>query len=178
MALPGKPVTRKVRVMAVVQKSRLGRLATIGGAAAVVLLVPVFFLPNGPAAAWLFTVAFLVAAAAIVLAAVARLRSSHARPTAKPTSVAGWWALGLAAGGFLLTGAVPAIVTAVRPEFEGPVPSLSAFFIAGFAAMIAGGIAAAVGWFRRGERSLIVLLTVFPALFALYFVIGEFAFPH
>lgn len=164
--------------MAVLMKSRLGQAAAVAAGVAVLLVVPVFFLPNGPGAAWLFTIAFLVAAVAIVLAAVARLRSSHARPTAKPTTVAGWWALGLAVGGLLLTGAVPAIVTAVRPEFEGPVPALSAFFIAGFAAMIASGITAAVGWFRRGERSLIVLLTVFPALFALYFMIGEFAFPH
>lgn len=164
--------------MAVLQKSRLGRVAAIGGLAAVVLLVPVFFLPNGPVAAWLFTVAFLVAAAAVLLAAVARLRAAHARPSARPTTAAGWWALGLTIAGFLLTGAVPAIVMGMRPETEGPVLSLSAFFIAGFAAMVGGGIAAMVGWFRRGERSLIVLLTVLPAIFALYFMIGEFAFPH
>jgi hypothetical protein len=50
--------------------------------------------------------------------------------------------------------------------------------IIGFAAFGAAGVAAIVAWFREAERSLLVLLTVFPALFAAYFAIGEVAFPH
>ena len=43
---------------------------------------------------------------------------------------------------------------------------------------VVAGVLALVAWFRSAERSLLVLLTLLPALFAVYFVVGEFAFPH
>ncbi|WP_369046366.1 hypothetical protein [Sinomonas sp. P10A9] len=126
----------------------------------------------------LFIVAFLAAFAALALAASDNLRARHDAPTAKPRTRLGWWAVWLAVAGTLLATAFPAIMTAVRPAFDGPVPSMALPVLAGFAASIAGGVVALIAWFRRAETSLLVLLTMLPALFALSFLIGEFTFPH
>ena len=68
------------------------------------------------------------------------------------------------------------VLTSNRPE--GPGLPMFLVSVPALGGLIAAGIIAVVAWFRRQERSLLVLLTVLPSLFAVYFVIGEFAFPR
>jgi hypothetical protein len=86
--------------------------------------------------------------------------------------------VGLAAAGLVLAVALPATLMQLAATVEGPMVAASNVVVLGFLAAIAGGVVAAVAWFRRAERSVLVLLTMLPALFALYFLIGELVFPH
>lgn len=148
------------------------------GLVALGLFAAVFFVPTELGRAWVYTVGFMVAVLAVVLGAAARLAATHSRPGLRPRTRLGWWAVGLAAAAFVLAVALPAALMWFTPALEGPMVAVSNVVVFGFLAAIAAGIAAAVAWFRRAERSLLVLLTMLPALFALYFLIGEFAFPH
>lgn len=56
-----------------------------------------------------------------------------------------------------------------------PVFAISAVAIG---TILAAGVTSLIAWFRRGERSVLVLLAAVPAMFMVYFVIGEFVFPH
>ena len=64
-----------------------------------------------------------------------------------------------------------------------PILTASVFGVAALLAAVAGGVCAAIAWFgpeapRGIERSLAVLLTIVPALFAVFFIGGELLFPH
>jgi hypothetical protein len=86
--------------------------------------------------------------------------------------------VGLSAAGVVL-GAVGPVLTVVRQD-SGTEPALVvvAPVLLALGAMIAGGVTALIAWFRHGERSVLVLLCVLPALLALSLLIGEFVFPH
>jgi ABC-type Fe3+-siderophore transport system permease subunit len=155
-----------------------GRVAVAAGAVVLGLLAAVFIVPSERAKEWLFMAAFLVAAVAVAGAAAAQLRQRHERPTVLPRTRLGWWALGLALAGVLLTVATPAVITALRPDAAEPLVAMVYPAVLGLASGLAAGVTAAVAWFRRAERSLLVLLTMVPALLAVAFVVGEFVFPH
>jgi cell division protein FtsW (lipid II flippase) len=103
-----------MRTMTTLTKTWLGRCATAVGLAALGLFVVVFFVPVEFAKAWIYTVAFFALALAVILLAATRLYERHETPTAKPRTRAGWWSIGLAAGGLLSAVAAPAVVTALR----------------------------------------------------------------
>ena len=70
---------------------------------------------------------------------------------------------------------------AARARAQAKVPPgvpLFVYTVTAFTAMAAGGVVALAAWLKRRERSLLVALAIVPALFAIYFVLGEFAFPH
>lgn len=164
--------------MAVLLRSRVSQAAAATGLVALGLFVAVFFVTAEFAKAWVYTVAFFVTVAALILVASARLNERHEKPSLAPKTRLGWWSVGLAAAGLVLAVAVPSILSAIAPAVEGPMMALSNVAVLGFAAAIAAGVTGVVAWFRRAERSVLVLLTWLPALFALYFLIGEVAFPH
>ncbi|WP_430296987.1 hypothetical protein [Sinomonas sp. B1-1] len=163
--------------MTTLTRNWLGRAAAVAGLAALGVFVAVFFVAAEATRAWVYTAGFLVALGAVVLAAAARLREHRERPTLRPLTRLGWWAVGLAAGGAVLLVGGPLLMRLFVAATEtGFVPASPALLALG--AMLAAGIVAATAWFRRAERSLLVLLTIVPALFALYFMVGEFVFPH
>jgi hypothetical protein len=164
--------------MATTRTRALPLAAATLGVTAVGLLLAVFVLEDELTRVWVFWAAFLVAMAAIVLAAVARLRGRRERPAVRPLTTTGRWAVGLSAAGLVL-GAVGPVLTVVRQD-SGTEPALVvvAPVLLALGAMIAGGVTALIAWFRHGERSVLVLLCVLPALLALSLLIGEFVFPH
>lgn len=164
--------------MATTRARVLRLVAATPGVAAPGLLLAVFVLEDEHTRVWVFWAAFLSALAAIVLAAAARLRGRHERPALTPRTTTGRWAVGLSAAGLVL-GSVGPVLTVVRQD-GGSEPALVvvAPVLLAVGAMIAGGVTALVAWFRHGERSVLVLLGVLPALLALSLLIGEFVFPH
>ena len=78
--------------------------------------------------------------------------------TTLPTTLLGWWSIGLSAGfwAFVLAATV--------------VPRGAAL---GFALGLAGAVAGVVAIWRDGERAAIVLATFVPALIAVAFVLAE-----
>jgi hypothetical protein len=163
--------------MTTITRTWLGRSVLIAGVAALGLFASVFFVAAELAQAWVYTAGFLVVLGAVVLAAAARLREHGERPTLRPLTRLGWWAVGLAAGGAVLLVGGPLLTRLfVAPIETGFIPASPALLALGV--MLAAGIVAATAWFRRAERSLLVLLTIVPALFALYLMVGEFVFPH
>jgi hypothetical protein len=154
------------------------RIAGGAGLVAFGLFAAVFFVPPDVEKAWVYTIGFMVAVLAVLLAAASRLSATHSRLGVRPRTRLGWWAVGLAAAGLVLAVALPATLMQLAATVEGPMVAASNVVVLGFLAAIAGGVVAAVAWFRRAERSVLVLLTMLPALFALYFLIGELVFPH
>ncbi|GAB3270796.1 hypothetical protein GCM10027449_06040 [Sinomonas notoginsengisoli] len=156
------------------------RLAAAGlGILAVVLIVAMFFFASAQLVAGrLYTAAFLAALAAIVLAAVGRLRERSERLTAKPLTRLGWWSLGLTVAGLAVFIFVPVAIGALREAAQAPLVSLAIPAGLGILLMVGAGVAAVVAWFRQAERSVLVLITLLPAMFALYFATGELAFTH
>ena len=168
--------------MATMVRSKLSAVALAVGVLAVVMLLGAYFVPSLEARAWVFTAAFLVGLVAVALAAADNLHLRHERIAFLPTTRMGRWAVGLVLAAFALMAVAALALAGLRSAGpNGPdALFLPLFLITGpaFLAMVAGGIVAGVAWFTRKERSWLVLATVLPALFALYFVVGEFTFPH
>lgn len=168
--------------MSTLVRSKLSAVALAVGVLAVVMLIGTFFVRPIEIRAWVFTAAFGVALVAIALAAGDNLHLRHERVALLPTTKMGWWAVGLILAAFALLVGVSIALGALRSAGPGgpdalPVP-LFAITGPAFLAMVAGGVVGLVAWFTGKERSWLVLGTVLPALFALYFVVGEFTFPH
>ena len=87
-----------------------------------------------------------------------------------PRTPAGWWAVALCAAFFV---AVAVTVSADVESTVGPLNLAGAF---NFLVAVAGGALALYAMLRRGERSLIVLVPVLPALFAAGFELAELLF--
>ena len=162
--------------MSVLVRSKLNLAAVAAGVLAVVMLIAVLFVRPMEAAAWVYTAAFFVGLVGVALAAADSLHERHQRLAFLPQTRLGWWSLGVAVVSVVLFVVGAFVLTSNRPE--GPVVPMFLVRVPAFGGLIAAGIIAVVAWFRRQERSLLVLLTVLPSLFAVYFVIGEFAFPH
>ena len=82
----------------------------------------------------------------------------HSRITVLPTTVLGWWAVGLSAGFW-------AFVLAATGVPRGAT--------LGFACGLAGGVAALTAIVRHGERAVIVLAAFVPVVIAVAFVLAE-----
>jgi len=162
--------------MSVLVRSRLGGAALAAGVLAVVMLVGVLFVRPSETQAWVYTAAFAVGLVGVALGAAEQLHERHARPSLLPTTTAGRWAIGLALGGVALF--VLAIIVSNPGMEESRRVPMFLLTVPAFAGLIGSGIATAIAWFRSGERSLLVLATMLPALFGLYFVVGELVFPH
>ncbi|WP_284549577.1 hypothetical protein [Aestuariimicrobium sp. T2.26MG-19.2B] len=154
------------------------RLATTAmwllGLAAVLLVVSVIPGPEMVRAS-VYTVAFWVALGGLGVILADRLHVRRERPTVLPVTSLGWWSLGLMVAGVLVF--VVMGIASARGS-RGPGIPLFVFTVTGFTAMAAAGVMALAAWVKRRERSLLVALAIVPALFAIYFVAGEFAFPH
>ena len=162
--------------MSVLVRSKLNLAALGAGVLAVVMLIAVLFVRPMEAAAGVYTAAFFVELVGVALAAADSLQERHQRLAFLPQTRLGWWSLGVAIAGVALFVVGAFVLTSNRPE--GPGVPMFLVSVPALGGLIAAGIIAVVAWFRRQERSLLVLLTVLPSLFAIYFVIGEFVFPH
>ena len=162
--------------MSVLVRSKLNLAALGAGVLAVVMLLAVLFVRPMEAAAWVYTAAFFVGLVGVALAAADSLHERHQRLAFLPQTRLGWWSLGVAIAGVALFVVGAFVLTSNRPE--GPGVPMFLVSVPALGGLIAAGIIAVVAWFHRQERSLLVLLTVLPSLFAIYFVIGEFVFPH
>lgn len=80
-----------------------------------------------------------------------------------PHTKLGWWAVGLAVAG---------IAGILAWSF------LPGGAWLGFLCGLAGGIIGLMAIIREHERSLIVWLSIIPGVFAIFFLLGEFLFPH
>ncbi|MCG6567512.1 hypothetical protein [Tessaracoccus sp. ZS01] len=164
--------------MSTLAHSKLGLAALYVAALVAALFVAMFFVPSAEPRAWVFTGAFLVGLVALVLAAGGSLERRGEPMTLRPKTAFAWWSLGLMAVGIAVFQL--AVMTPFRfddgTEFSLlPPPVLAGI---GFLLMVGAGVVALLAWFRRNETSWLVLLPLLPALFSVYFVIGEFAFPH
>ena len=81
----------------------------------------------------------------------------------RPGTRLGWWAVGLAAASIVLN-----FAWSILPGGA----------MLGFICGIAGGVLALVAVIRRHERSWLVFLSILPLLGVLFFLLGEFLFPH
>lgn len=84
----------------------------------------------------------------------------------------GRWALRLSLSGCALVALSVAVVAFADAHVFGPVG------FGGLLLLVAAGVLAALAAIRDHERSPLVAVTVVPALFGLFLVIGELAFPH
>ena len=101
----------------------------------------------------------------------------------KPQSKVGWWAAWFAAAFVFLW----LINTALfMSTWESTAPwrlSLNSVFLPvyGIIMMLCGvgaGICALIAVIWKKERSWMVLITLLPGLFAIFFILGEFLIPH
>ncbi|WP_282005705.1 hypothetical protein [Propioniciclava sinopodophylli] len=157
-------------------RSKLNLAALGAGVLAVVMLLAVLVVRPMEAAAGVYTAAFFVGLGGVALAAADSLHERHQRLAFLPQTRLGWWSLAVAVVSLVLFVVGAFVLTSNRPE--GPGVPMFLVRVPAFGGLIAAGIIAVVAWFRRQERSLLVLLTVLPSLFAVYFVMGEFVFPH
>ncbi|MBB1510329.1 hypothetical protein [Tessaracoccus sp. MC1756] len=161
--------------------SRLGQAALVVGGVVLAMIAAMFFINSDETRAWVFTGMFFALTLAVALVAFDDLHRRHERVTLRPRTKPGRWALWLSVAGMatmLLSGVYGAIVRMGQPTELGPFVPMFVFTIAGFGLMLEGGVVSLIAWFRSDERSWLVLLPLLPALFAVYFVIGEFTFPH
>lgn len=163
--------------MSALARSRLNGVALAVGVLSVVMLLGTFFVRPMEAQAWVYTAAFGVGLLAVALAAGENLHLRHERLSLKPTSRLGWWSVVVAVVAVILfMVATSGVFASNRPDGL-PVP-MFLVIVPTLGGAVVAGVLALVAWFRSAERSLLVLLTLLPALFAVYFVVGEFAFPH
>lgn len=80
-----------------------------------------------------------------------------------PHTKPGWWAVGLA-------------VASVAGILAWSILPGGAWF--GFLCGLAGGVIGLTAIIRQHERSLLVWLTILPLAFVIFFLVGEFLFPH
>ena len=92
-------------------------------------------------------------------------------PRARP----GWWSIGLTAVFFLFLWIFQLFVASGQRGGDTffSNPWLAATILIAAASALAGGVAAALAIFRRGERSILVLLALLLGLFVLIFMLGE-----
>lgn len=152
--------------------------ATASGVVALASLPAAVLLTSDVAKTAVYATAFVAAFAAIVLAAVAHLRTRDEHPTVAPRTRTGRWSVGLTTAGIALLLLAPVLATVLHGNGTEPVLVVAAPGLLGVGAMIAAAVTALVAWFRRGERSVLVLLGVVPGLLALSLLIGEFVFLH
>jgi hypothetical protein len=164
--------------MTTLTRTWLGRAVFIAGAVGLGLFAAIFFVTADRGKGLLYTGGFLMVGLAVALAATAELRQRHARLAFKPQTTPGWWAVWLEVAAAVFAVVAPTVLDALRPALENVPFRLFNTIVLGFALAIAAGVTAAVAWFRKAERSLLVLLTMFPALFALFFLLGELLAPH
>jgi len=95
------------------------------------------------------------------------------RFSGRPSTAEGRRALWLVAGGLALIPFAALLVQVIHlPSALGALGAL------GMLAIAVGGVFAVVALVRRGERSIFVFVTALAGLLAVFFVIGELAFPH
>ena len=82
---------------------------------------------------------------------------------ARPATRLGWWAIGLAVASI-----VGILAWSILPG--------GAWL--GFLCGLAGGIVGLIAIIREHERSLFIWLTILPFAFVIFFLLGEFLFPH
>lgn len=132
---------------------------------------------GGEVQAWIYSAAFFAGLVGVHLAAGGNLRERHDHLAFLPRTRLGWWSVGLVAFAVLLF--VAAIgLTFLSQQVGAPTVPMFVFSIAAFASTVAAGVVGLIAWFRRAERSWVVLLTLLPSFFAVYFVLGEFMFLH
>ena len=159
-------------------QSRLAKAAIIA-ATVTVLAVVTSFLPLGELVrAQVWTLGFLAAMITVGLAGAVRLGQRQVRPSLLPTTRLGWWALGLFALAVVIVLVMVAIVVGISQGAGEPRTPMFVYSTGVLVALLAAGLCGAVAWFAREERSFVVLLTLLPALFGLYFLGGELLFPH
>lgn len=152
-------------------RSLLSGAATCLALVAIVFFGLVFALPDEVAKAQVYTMGFLAAFVAAVVWGVDAVRRRGERLTVLPTTTLGRWVVGLMLASALLQFAGTGL------QFVAPIFSYGPLI--GFALAFVAVVVGVTAVFRRGERSVVVLvLTAFPAAFLLYFFIGEFLFPH
>jgi len=99
------------------------------------------------------------------------------RITILPKSSLGRWSVGLAAA-FILLYILFAVLTGLGGVGPGPVAFIliatAVFGISGIAVFVT----ALIRIIKSKERSILVFLVVVVGLFALFFFLGEFLFPH
>lgn len=154
------------------------RVAAVGGLLAVLLFAAMFVIQTDVARAKVYTAACALASVTVLAVAVLHLRARGVRPVARPRTTLGWWSLGLVAAGVAIFAMIPLVLTLFLEPSGGPGVPIFVFSALAIGSLLAAGVTSMIAWFRRDERSLLVLLAVVPALFVLYFVIGEFTFPH
>jgi len=97
-----------------------------------------------------------------------------------PQTQPGKWSVGLILAFFLLFGLFQLLVASGQRGgatiFDNMLLTVPIF--AAGAAGIASFITGFMSMFRRGERSVLVFLATAVGFFVLFFVVGEFAFPH
>jgi hypothetical protein len=81
----------------------------------------------------------------------------------RPGTRLGWWAVGLAAASIVL-------------NFAWRI--LPGGAMLGFICGLAGGVLALIAVIRWQERSWLVFLSILPLFGVLFFLLGEFLFPH
>lgn len=165
--------------MSVWVRSRLNQTALAVGGLAVMALIASLFFRSSQTGGWLYSLGFAAGLVAVVLAAGEPLHERHLRVTLLPRTALGWWALGLALFGVAVLAFAIVSTSVLRPNgVDAPLIPMFIMTITAFGAMIAAGVVTVLAWFRQGERSWLVLLTLAPAFFAVYFALGELVFPH
>jgi len=95
-----------------------------------------------------------------------------------PSTPLGWWSIGLGATFvvlFMINATVFMPSTVVVPWRQTILPYYGIFMLL---CGLASGIVGLIALVRRRERSWLVWLTVLPALWVLFMVLGEFLVPH
>ena len=81
----------------------------------------------------------------------------------RPSTRRGWWAVGLAAASIVLN-----LAWSILPGGA----------ILGFICGLVGGVLALIAVIRQHERSWLVLLSILPLFWVLFFILGEILIPH
>jgi hypothetical protein len=119
----------------------------------------------------LLIAAFVGLAATPGTALAARARARGESLSVRPRTALGWWAVGLAPGAAALFGLaafLPALMGVPAGIFRGLVAL----------ALVGAVVAGLTAWFRRGERSVLVLVAMAPAMVVPYLAVGMMLFPY
>lgn len=158
-------------------QSRLAKAAVIVGVLTAVLVLASFVPFPELVRAQLWSGGFLAAMVTVGLSGAVRLSQRQERPTLLPNTRLGWSALGLFAVALIVVAVMVTTVISISQGAQAPRVPMFVFSTGALIAILAAGVCAALAWFKHSERSLVVLLTLLPALFGLYFLGGEVSFP-